>query len=116
MMTPGKELDDLCLGLEETFAESTDLEEILRVFSKIKANLGLSQMPETFQEVFSKLQEELSARIPHRYSELFRLLKQRSTNKEYYHNNVASGLRVLILGRRCFRKLILMNIYDSITK
>ena len=115
-MTSSKVLDDLCLGLEETFAESTDLEEILRVFSKIKANLGLSQMPETFQEVFSKLQEELSAKIPHRYSELFRLLKQRSTNKEYCQNNVASGLRVLILGRRYFRKLILMNISDWMTK
>ena len=97
-MTPGKVTDDLGLGLEETFAESSDLEEILRVFSKIKANLGLSDQPETFHEVFSKLQEELSAKIPHRYSELFRLLKQKSTNKEYCQNKVASGLRVLILG------------------
>ena len=95
-MTDDKVWDGL--GLEETFAESTDLEEILRVFSKIKANLGLSDSPETFQEVFSKLQEELSAKIPRRYSELFRLLKQRSANKEYCQNIVASDLRVLILG------------------
>ena len=95
-MTDDKVWDGL--GLEETFAESTDLEEILRVFSKIKANLGLSDRPETFQEVFSKLQEELSAKIPRRYSELFRLLKQRSANKEYCQNIVASDLRVLILG------------------
>ena len=95
-MTPGKVLAGL--GLEETFAESTELEEILRVFSRIKANVGLTDEPQTFQEVFSKLQEELSAKIPHRYSELFRLLKQRSSNKEYCQNNVASGLRVLILG------------------
>ena len=91
---------DAGLGLGETFAQSTDLQEILRVFSKIKANLGLSDMPGTFQEVFSKLQEELSSLIPHRYSELFRLLKQRAANKEYCHNTVASGLRVLILGNR----------------
>ena len=98
MMTPGKVLDGL--GLEETFAESTDLEEILRAFSQIKANLGLSDQPERLQEVFSKLQKDLSAKIPHRYSELFRLLKERSTNKEYCQNTVASGLRVLILGNR----------------
>ena len=97
-MTPGKVRDDQGLGLEETFAESSDLEEILRVFSRIKANLRLSDQPETIHEVFSKLQEELSAKIPHRFSELFRLLKQKSTNKEYCQNNVASGLRVLILG------------------
>ena len=95
-MTDGKVWSGL--DLEETFAESSDLEEILRVFSEIKAYLGLSDTPGTFQEVFSKLQEELSAKIPRKYSELFKLLKQRSTNKEYCQNNVASHLRVLIIG------------------
>ena len=86
------------VGLEERLAESTDLEEILAVFSQIKTNLGFSDQPGTFNEVFSKVEENLSSRIPHRFSELGRLIKQRSTNKEYGDNKAASGLRVLIIG------------------
>ena len=85
--------------MEEGFAESADLEEVLRVFSQIKASLGLSNQPGTFTEVFSKVQERLSSRIPHRFSELGRLIRQRSTNREYSDNKAASGLRVLIIGR-----------------
>ena len=87
-------------GLEERFTESTDLEEILCVFSQIKAGLGLSSQPGTMSEGFSSLQEHLSARIPHRYSDLFRLIKQRSAEKEYCDNKVASGLNVLIIGKQ----------------
>ena len=86
-------------GMEEGFAESADLEEILRVFSQVKANLGLSNQPGSFTEVFSKVQESLSSRIPHRFSELGTLIRQRSTNREYSDNKAASGLRVLIIGR-----------------
>ena len=92
-------------GLEERFTESTDLEEILSVFSQIKAGLGLSSQPGTMSEGFSSLQEHLSARIPHRYSDLFRLIKQRSAEKEYCDNKVASGLNVLIIGKQKRRNL-----------
>ena len=79
-------------------AESQDLEEILEIFNKIKGTIGLSDRPEPFKNVFPKLEQELSDRIPHRYSELFRLLRQRSLNKEYCDNKVASGQKVLIIG------------------
>ena len=77
-------------------AESQDLEEILEIFNKIKGTM--SDRPEPFKDVFPKLEQELSDRIPHRYSELFRLLRQRSLNKEYCDNKVASGQKVLIIG------------------
>ena len=79
-------------------AESQDLEEILEIFNQIKGTLGLSDRPEPFKDVFPKLEQELSDRIPHRYSELFKLLRQRSLNKEYCDNKVASGQKVLIIG------------------
>ena len=79
-------------------AESQDLEEILEIFNQIKGTVGLSDRPEPFKDVFPKLEEELSDRIPHRYSELFKLLRQRSLNKEYCDNKVASGQKVLIIG------------------
>ena len=79
-------------------AESQDLEEILEIFNQIKGTIGLSDRPETFRDVFPKLDQELSARIPHRYSELFKMLHQRSLNKEYCDNKVASGQKVLIIG------------------
>ena len=75
-------------------AESTDLEEILDKFKQIKQNIGLSDLPETFTKVFPKLQDDLSAKIPHRYSELLRHLHQRSLNKEYCGNRVAAGKKV----------------------
>ena len=79
-------------------AESDDLEEILDKFKQIKQNIGLSDLPETFTKVFPKLQDDLSAKIPHRYSELLRHLHQRSLNKEYCGNRVAAGKKVLIIG------------------
>ena len=79
-------------------AESQDLEEILEIFNQIKGTVGLSDRPEPFKDVFPKLEQELSDRIPHRYSELFKLLRQRSLNKEYCDNKVASGQKVLIIG------------------
>ena len=79
-------------------AESQDLEEILEIFNQIKGTVGLSDRPKPFKDVFPKLEQELSDRIPHRYSELFKLLRQRSLNKEYCDNKVASGQKVLIIG------------------
>ena len=79
-------------------AESTDLAEILEIFNQMKERIGLSDLPQTFTDVFPKLRDELSNKIPHRYSELLKLLQQRSLNKEYCGNKVASGTKVLIIG------------------
>ena len=99
-----KAVDDVVDSLRDhefvKLAESQDLEEILEIFNQIKGTIGLSDRPETFKDVFPKLEQELSARIPHRYSELFKLLHQRSLNKEYCANKVASGQKVLIIGER----------------
>ena len=95
-------------------AESQDLEEILEIFNQIKGAVGLSDRPESFKDVFPKLEEELSDRIPHRYSELFRLLRQRSVNKEYCDNKVASGQKVLIVGETLARYLIILIITISL--
>ena len=95
-------------GLEERLAVSTNLEEIITVFTKIKTGLGIPETSGTFGEVFSKLQDSLSTKIPHRYSSLFQLLKQRSTNKEYYDNKLADGLNVLIIGKK-LREIIRLN-------
>ena len=97
-----KAVDDVVDSLRDhefvKLAESQDLEEILEIFNQIKGTIGLSDRPETFKDVFPKLEQELSARIPHRYSELFKMLHQRSLNKEYCANKVASGQKVLIIG------------------
>ena len=97
-----KAVDDVVDSLRDhefvKLAESQDLEEILEIFNQIKGTIGLSDRPETFKDVFPKLEQELSARVPHRYSELFKLLHQRSLNKEYCANKVASGQKVLIIG------------------
>ena len=99
-----KAVDDVVDSLRDhefvKLAESQDLEEILEIFNQIKGTIGLSDRPETFKDVFPKLEQELSARVPHRYSELFKLLHQRSLNKEYCANKVASGQKVLIIGER----------------
>ena len=99
-----KAVDDVVDSLRDhefvKLAESQDLEEILEIFNQIKGTIGLSDRPETFKDVFPKLEQELSARVPHRYSELFKMLHQRSLNKEYCANKVASGQKVLIIGER----------------
>ena len=95
-------------------AESQDLEEILEIFNQIKGTVGLSDRPEPFKDVFPKLEQELSDRIPHRYSELFKLLRQRSLNKEYCDNKVASGQKVLIVGETLARYLIILIITISL--
>ena len=80
------------------FAESTDLLEVLSIFSNIKNNLGLEVHSWTFKNVFPILKDELKSKIPHRYEELFSHLEKRSEAKEYRNNTVATGQKVLIIG------------------
>ena len=87
------------------FAQSTNLEEILEIFSKIKervlpnsANNRATVNVSTFQETFPHLMEQMTQVIPHRYVELFRLLKTKSRAPEYRNNSAALGQNVLIIG------------------
>ena len=87
------------------FAQSTNLEDILEIFSKIKervlpnsANNRATVNVSTFQETFPNLMEQMTPVIPHRYVELFRLLKTKSRAPEYKSNSAALGQNVLIIG------------------
>ena len=80
------------------FAESTDLFEVLEIFSNIKENLGLEVHSWTYKNVFPILKAELKSLIPYRYEELFKQLEKRSEAKEYKNNMVAAGKKVLIIG------------------
>ena len=87
------------------FAQSTNLEDILEIFSKIKervlpnsANNRATVNVSTFQETFPHLMEQMTPVIPHRYVELFRLLKSKSRAPEYRSNTAALGQNVLIIG------------------
>ena len=88
------------------FAQSTNLEDVLEIFSKIKDRVLLSPSANnsarvnvsTFLETFPHLMEQLTPVIPHRYAELFRLLQTKSRSPEYRNNSAALGQNVLIIG------------------
>ena len=87
------------------FAQSTNLEDILEIFSKIKervlpnsTNNRAAVNISTFQETFPHLMDQMTPVIPHRYVELFRLLKTKSRAQEYKSNTAALGQNVLIIG------------------
>ena len=87
------------------FTQSTNLEDILEIFSKIKervlpnsVNNTARANVSTFQETFPHLMEQMTPVISHRYVELFRLLKAKSRAPEYRSNTAALGQNVLIIG------------------
>ena len=88
------------------FAQSTNLEDILEIFSKIKErvlpnssnNDRVRVNVSTFQETFPRLMEQMTPLVPHRYAELFRLLLTKSRAPEYRSNSAALGQNVLIIG------------------
>ena len=88
------------------FAQSTNLEDILEIFSKIKErvlpnsanNDRVRVNVSTFQETFPRLMEQMTPLIPHRYAELFKLLLTKSRAPEYRSNSAALGQNVLIIG------------------
>ena len=88
------------------FAQSTNLEDILEIFSKIKErvlpnsanNDRVRVNVSTFKETFPRLMEQMTPLIPHRYAELFRLLLTKSRAPEYRSNSAALGQNVLIIG------------------
>eukprot|EP00092_Neocalanus_flemingeri_P020892 GFUD01022634.1.p1 GENE.GFUD01022634.1~~GFUD01022634.1.p1 ORF type:complete len:787 (+),score=168.87 GFUD01022634.1:426-2786(+) len=92
------QLDAKCDHEFVRFAESTDLLEVLTIFSNIKNNLGLEVHSWTFKNVFPILKAELKSKVPYRYEELFSHLEKRSEAKEYHKNTVATGRKVLIIG------------------
>ena len=81
------------------FAEAQDLQDVLRIFSQVKSELGLSENISSFQEIFVPLFRSLSPLLPHRYSELLRMIHNKSLSKDYKSNSVASGKHVLIIGK-----------------
>ena len=88
------------------FAQSTNLEDILEIFSKIKErvlpnsanNDRVRVNVSTFKETFPRLMEQMTPLIPHRYAELFKLLLTKSRAPEYRSNSAALGQNVLIIG------------------
>ena len=90
------------------FAQSTNLEDILEVFSKIRERLlpdnnnNASVDVSTFKETFPPLMQQLTSLIPHRYSELFVQLNTKSQAPEYRNNSAALGQNVLIIGINFF--------------
>ena len=80
------------------FAEAQDLQEILRLFSQVKSELELQENISSFREIFNPLFLSLSPLLPHRYSELLKMIRNKSLSKEYRNNLAASGKHVLIIG------------------
>ena len=81
-----------------SFAESTDLQEILEIFSELKKNDDIVVQTKSFIDTFPIIKDKLTFQIPYRYAELFTHLQKRSEASEYHMNTVARGKKVLIIG------------------
>ena len=101
------------------FSQSTNLEDILEIFSKIKervlpnsVNNTVRANVSTFQETFPHLMEQMTPVIPHRYVELFRLLKTKSRAPEYKSNTAALGQNILIIGNNSLLSKMVERFFD----
>ena len=91
-------IDSKCDHEFVRFCESTDLKDILAIFSNIKKSIGLEVESSTFINIFPILKTELRSKIPYRYEELLKHLQRRSEANEYRMNTAAAGKKVLIIG------------------
>jgi len=81
-----------------SFAKSTNMGEILQIFSEIKKTCGLPSNSLSFPNIFPIIRDKLQPVIPYRYAELLTHLQRRSECSEYRMNTVGRGKRVLIIG------------------